>query len=499
VVGPYIKDDVITMLKDALQARQNPRPLSVRVITRSLSDDFLSGASDTAALQHLLAWPDELPGSTVEVRVINNIHAKVWVFDSDLAFVGSGNATFSGMEVNLEYGIAISDPQIIASILQDWQEWWEQAAPLNAEMLDELHRWLDALTNDAEVRVAEKLVQEMRKAAERRIGAVPRIGKRVIVAPRDRRTIQERAQTPYMVPQTQDEVLPAQSEVMRVPAYHLWQALTWTTPLFDEISLSEHTRSGFLKIIGRSIAASQYILQCNWADGRRSSQATMQVSAPKTHESWAVTLDGTAIARLAEFLQQIPDLIHSNYPPSADILLWLQPFPLRLCMTQTHMDSSVPVIIPCSPANVPGSFSVLRPPLSQIVIEQEQLLAGFTTLEQQWQMRASSSSLPETIEMSFGVPGVLSTLQLSIGPIEAPLSVSVPGTDCVLHGPGITLRLDMTSLKHIVSCATHRVQCWQLSVGRDADTVQFEPQFEEEMIWANTLAWRQELRDVTAS
>jgi HKD family nuclease len=233
VVGPYIKDDVITMLKDALQARQNPRPLSVRVITRTLSEDFLSGASDIAALQHLLAWSDELPGSSVEVRVINNIHAKVWVFDSDLAFVGSGNATFSGMEVNLEYGIAISDPQIIASILQDWQEWWELAAPLNAQMLDELHRWLDALTNDAEICAAEKLVQEKRKAAESQIGAVPRIGKRVIVAPRDRRTIQERAQTPYMVPQTQDEVLPAQSEVMRVPAYHLWQALTWTTPLFE--------------------------------------------------------------------------------------------------------------------------------------------------------------------------------------------------------------------------------------------------------------------------
>src|SRR6266568_793895 len=74
LVGPYIKDDVIAMVRDALAARPEPQPLSVRVITRILPDDFLSGASDIAALQHLLAWPAELGGTSVELRAISNVH-----------------------------------------------------------------------------------------------------------------------------------------------------------------------------------------------------------------------------------------------------------------------------------------------------------------------------------------------------------------------------------------------------------------------------------------
>ncbi len=76
MVGPYIKDDVVIMIKNTLAMRSNPQPLTLRVITRALPDDFLSGASDIAALQHLLAWPTEFARISVEIRVINNVHAK---------------------------------------------------------------------------------------------------------------------------------------------------------------------------------------------------------------------------------------------------------------------------------------------------------------------------------------------------------------------------------------------------------------------------------------
>ncbi len=135
MVGPYIKDDVIRLLRDELAAHSNPQPLAVRVITRALQEDFLSGASDIAALQHLLTWPAELAGTSVEMRIINNVHAKVWVFDASLAIVGSGNATFPGLEDNLEYGLAIAEPRLIEQILRDWQEWWEQASPVDANEL----------------------------------------------------------------------------------------------------------------------------------------------------------------------------------------------------------------------------------------------------------------------------------------------------------------------------------------------------------------------------
>src|SRR6266571_65994 len=180
LVGPYIKDDVIAMVRDVLAARPEPQPLSVRVITRILPDDFLSGASDMAALQHLLAWPAEV--ANVELRAISNVHAKVWVFDSDLAMVGSGNATSSGLDGNLEYGLAVAEPQLVARILQDWQAWWDQATPIDWEMLEKLRQWLDTIASDEEVRRAEKMAQEKRRSAERRLGAAPLIGKRLVIS-----------------------------------------------------------------------------------------------------------------------------------------------------------------------------------------------------------------------------------------------------------------------------------------------------------------------------
>lgn len=43
---------------------------------------------------------------------------------------------------------------------------------------------------------------------------------------------------------------------------------------------------------------------------------------------------------------------------------------------------------------------------------------------------------------------------------------------------------------------TWGVQRWRIRVGRDAEAVQFIPEFESQMACANTLLWLHELRDV---
>jgi phosphatidylserine/phosphatidylglycerophosphate/cardiolipin synthase-like enzyme len=121
MVSPYIKDNAIAAIEQALisRASQQNRGIEIRVITRVNPNDFLSGASDIAALQQLLNWPIRMPGSTIEMRAIPNVHAKVWVCDRQLAIIGSGNATFPGLNSNLEYGLAVSDPQLVEHILSD--------------------------------------------------------------------------------------------------------------------------------------------------------------------------------------------------------------------------------------------------------------------------------------------------------------------------------------------------------------------------------------------
>ena len=508
LVGPYIKDNVIAMLRDVLAERLSSQPLAVRVITRVLPDDFLSGASDIAALQHLLAWPAELPGSTIELRAISNLHAKVWVFDSTFALVGSGNASFSGLESNLEYGLAVSDPPLIERILLDWQEWWEQASPISTSELEQMRLWLDVLASDTDMHQANNVAQEKRQAAERRIGAAPRIGNRLAVS----RKIRQKSQAfepsrPYAptsyaqsslpaleAPQAVSHQLPA---AIHISAARLWQALRWTTPWLNSTPQLLATSGTFLKISSRPTSQGQEMLQCTWADGNRYSQASIQVYALDALPSWTVTLGISAVQQLAAFMHQVRGqrTITNLAPSEYDVYMWWQPSPSRLFVSQAH-EGSFPMAIPCMPAAMPGNMPVLHPPLSQVVVEQDALMAGLMSLKQQSEISHHGASALETIELSFDTPGVTSTLLLSAGPIDAPLISSLPITECILGGLDVRLRLAFASFQHVVTNTQVEVSHWRMRIGCDADAVWFTPEFDSEIAQAESSDWIHELRDV---
>lgn len=506
LVGPYIKDDVISTLKGTLGERLTPQPLAIRIITRVLPDDFLSGASDIAALQHLLAWPIELADVSVEMRAINNVHAKVWVFDTNMAVVGSGNATFPGLESNLEYALSVADPRLVERILQDWQGWWEQASPVDANELRQLSLWLEAIASDVETRKAEKMVLEKRKAAERRIGTAPRIGNRLVVAQISRRgehAISERqnlyrdshSQSSLHAPELTLGTSQIQMGRIHVQASHLWQALRWTTYLIDDRSQTNATNGTFLKITTRPVSKELLVVQFTWADGKRFSQATIQGYAGDTQPSWTITLGESAVQQLVQYLQSVSGEIAFNDQPSSEVYLQWQPSPSHLFVSLAGGDT-IPINIPCMPAAMRGNAPMLRAPLSQIVVKQEVLLEGLMSLKQRWVGLQSDAPALTTIEISFGLSGTTSSMTLSVGPIDAPLVVSVPGTDCILSSPEIRLRLDFTSFQHIIAAAKGRVQRWQMRVGGTVEALQFIPEFESQFAWAGSSIWIHELRNV---
>ncbi len=67
------------------------------------------------------------------------------------------------------------------------------------------------------------------------------------------------------------------------------------------------------------------------------------------------------------------------------------------------------------------------------------------------------------------------------------LVVSIPGTDCILSGHQIRLRLDSGSFQHVVASTQDRIRRWRLCAGLDADAVQFIPAFDHKMVWADSL------------
>jgi hypothetical protein len=70
------------------------------------------------------------------------------------------------------------------------------------------------------------------------------------------------------------------------------------------------------------------------------------------------------------------------------------------------------------------------------------------------------------------------------------------GTDGILSGTEIRLRLDFTSFQHGIVGAQGRVQHWRMRVGRAAEALQFILKFESQMAWAGSSLWMHELRNV---
>lgn len=73
---------------------------------------------------------DYLTKNRVEVRLLKSpyVHAKVFVADSALAFVGSVNITTTSLEFNRELGILVSDADALHRIESTFQQDWNRAA-----------------------------------------------------------------------------------------------------------------------------------------------------------------------------------------------------------------------------------------------------------------------------------------------------------------------------------------------------------------------------------
>lgn len=103
------------------------------VVERQTGDAFLTGVE---------AVVDSIRGGKIEIRVYKpkKFHAKAYITYSKLkvvgsaALVGSSNFTRPGLTQNVELNVKFQGPEV--ADLQEWYEQhWEQATPVNAELL----------------------------------------------------------------------------------------------------------------------------------------------------------------------------------------------------------------------------------------------------------------------------------------------------------------------------------------------------------------------------
>ena len=97
VGSPYITNALVELSQMA------PKRTIRRIVTRTNLRDFSIGFSSLDALCALAE-------SGARVFSLNNLHAKIYIFDEKTALVTSANATRSGMQRNWECGFALNHP-----------------------------------------------------------------------------------------------------------------------------------------------------------------------------------------------------------------------------------------------------------------------------------------------------------------------------------------------------------------------------------------------------
>lgn len=119
IVSPFIKTAIAANVVAALDRRG----ISVRTLTRFKTDDFGCGVSDIDAAWMLSNYTNGRLGE-FDLRVDNKLHAKIYLIDRIVAFIGSSNLTFSGLMRNYEAGVRTTDPAVLTQLNEEIGDYW---------------------------------------------------------------------------------------------------------------------------------------------------------------------------------------------------------------------------------------------------------------------------------------------------------------------------------------------------------------------------------------
>ena len=137
--SPYVNAALIDL------TRLIPAGVSKTLVTKTDIRDFAIGSSSLDTLCTLAR-----EGTTI--RSLNNLHAKMYIFDDKKALVTSANATNAGMWSNIECGLSTDDRKVVMQLTKSLMSRFDEEkgrnrAPkaLNLAELEALYPQIDAI------------------------------------------------------------------------------------------------------------------------------------------------------------------------------------------------------------------------------------------------------------------------------------------------------------------------------------------------------------------
>jgi HKD family nuclease len=111
IISPFIQESVSRHLAEA-----TCKGISSSLITRFYREDFIKSVSSLTALKNLCEVG-------VEIYALKELHAKLYLFDDNVAIIGSANFTGGGFGNNIELSLYIEDEY---ELIQKLSEYYEQ-------------------------------------------------------------------------------------------------------------------------------------------------------------------------------------------------------------------------------------------------------------------------------------------------------------------------------------------------------------------------------------
>ena len=139
VVSPFVKRSATERILKRLDQRGLRASVRIDLITDLRPESALAGSMDLDAIADI---GRSVPG--FELTHLPSVHAKVYVADCRMAIVTSGNLTEPGLRGNVEYGVALTEEDVVREVRSDFESYAslgakvsiDDVAALSAEMED---------------------------------------------------------------------------------------------------------------------------------------------------------------------------------------------------------------------------------------------------------------------------------------------------------------------------------------------------------------------------
>lgn len=125
IMSPWIKYDA---LQDVIDQNQI---IQLRVLTVGNLEHFLIRASDLEAIEWLLQMG-------ADIRLVSNLHAKVYMADRSQAIITSANFTHSGLQHNLELGVSVNEEEHLKYLYQIIDDWFFRGRQVGKDWLEDM-------------------------------------------------------------------------------------------------------------------------------------------------------------------------------------------------------------------------------------------------------------------------------------------------------------------------------------------------------------------------